>query len=146
MPPPLGGVQLNPPHPCAGVLKTSHNSCINSCITFLHVFFACRNPHAELCRSSCKPRRGLTLPPSRRPRASRRATILLFFVCYFSRFFFVFKKTHEFGKLSKWGFCTFFLICWPSGVDFHRFWVPKRASGGSSGGVFRPLFPDAVLH
>ena len=31
-------------------------------------------------------------------------------------------------------------------VDFRRFWLPKRVSGGSSGGVLRYLFPDAVLH
>ena len=31
-------------------------------------------------------------------------------------------------------------------VDFRPFWGPKRISGGSSGRVFRPCFPDAVLH
>ena len=33
-----------------------------------------------------------------------------------------------------------------SDVDLRPFWVPKRVSGGSSGRVFRPFFPDAVLH
>ena len=33
-----------------------------------------------------------------------------------------------------------------SDVDLRPFWVPKRVSGGSSGRVFRPFFPDAALH
>ena len=33
-----------------------------------------------------------------------------------------------------------------SDVGLRPFWVPKRVSGGSSGRVFRPFFPDAALH
>ena len=70
-------------------------------------------------------------------------------VAFFFRLFFVFsvlEKTVKKRTVKKSTFSGNFGDFGASDVDFRRFWVPKRVSGGSSGRVFRHFFPDAVLH
>ncbi len=73
------------------------------------------------------------------------ASVGLFFFRFFP-FFSVLEKTVKKRILQKSTFSGHFGDFGASDVDFRRFWVPRQVSGGSSGRVFRPFFPDAVLH
>ena len=64
----------------------------------------------------------------------------------FLGFFRCLKKRSKNGPSKNRIFPEILAIFGASDVDFRQFWVPKRISGGSSGRVFRPFFPDAVLH
>ena len=75
-----------------------------------------------------------SLPP-RRPRASRRTSVGLTFL-YFFRCFSACKKTHDFRLLKKLLFLAILAIFCASGVEFRRFWVPKRLPGGYFFDVF----------
>ena len=90
-----------------------------------HVF----PPHADFCRVMHP-----SLPP-RRPRASRRTSVGLTFLHFF-RCFSACKKTHDFRLLKKLLFLAILAIFCASGVEFRRFWVPKRLPGGYFFGVF----------
>ena len=50
--------------------------------------------------------------------------------------FFACKKTHDFRLLKKLLFLAILAIFCASGVEFRRFWVPKRVPGGYFFGVF----------
>ena len=62
------------------------------------------------------------------------------------RFFRCSEKRSKNGRSKNRLFPEMFAIFGASDVDLRPFWVPKRVSGGSSERVFRPFFPDTVLH
>ena len=65
---------------------------------------------------------------------------------FFPPIFSVFEKTAKKRAVKKSTFSGNVGDFDVSGADFRPFGVRKRVSGGSSGRVFRTLFPDAVLH